>query len=115
VALVASRVHKDPISAAFSIARNRASKIRLLLEDGHRLETTALEYADSLLADVYDFIDKQRRWKRPMESHQEALLRNIAWEAREDADPEWSRDKPMRPLVDMFDWDEARRTRPNSK
>lgn len=85
--LINARIHKDPISAAFSIARSRASKIRLLLEDGDRLETTAIEYADSLLDDVYEFIERQKRWKHPMRDYQEGLLRNIAWEARQDADP----------------------------
>lgn len=46
--------HSDEVSAALSIARNRASKCQLLRGSGH--EDIADRYATSLFYDVREFI-----------------------------------------------------------
>ncbi len=78
--LIRPRVHRDPVSAAFSIARNRASKVRLLLEQ--EAPDLALRNADSLLDDVREFVASRR-----LRDHQREHLEDIAWSARADADP----------------------------
>lgn len=78
--LIQPRVHRDPISAAFSMARNRASKVRLLLEQ--EAPDIALRNADSLIDDVREFVANRR-----LDDDQRERLEDIAWSARADADP----------------------------
>lgn len=60
--LLASR-HDDDVSAARSLAANRASKIRKLLDADH--DDLARSFLDSLHADVEDFL-KSPRGKRAL-------------------------------------------------
>jgi hypothetical protein len=80
VPLIRDHLHSDPTSAAFSVARNRASKVRLLLEQG--APDLALRNADSLVGDVREFVGSSR-----LAGHQRERLEDIAWSARADADP----------------------------
>jgi hypothetical protein len=64
--LLASR-HDDDVSAALSIAANRASKVRKLLDAGQDWQVSmARRFLDSLEADVEDFL-KSKRGKRACE------------------------------------------------
>lgn len=79
--LIAPRAHKHPVRAAFAIAANRASKVRLLLDN--EAEDIALRNADALLDDVLEFIQKRR-----LKGLDAERLVEIAWAAREDAEPD---------------------------
>lgn len=64
--LLASR-HDDDVSAALSLANNRASKVRKLLDAGQDWQVSmARRFLDALEADIEDFL-KSRRGKRACE------------------------------------------------